>query len=160
MKTLSLASVYAVKALARLVAEGGEPGVFVHQIAKAHRIPQDFLRKIFQSLVIARILRSQRGREGGYRLARPPEKISLLEVIETADAPIRGEAPQLGGNSKGSALDARLQTVCDAVAGLVRREFAAIRLSDLADPRTRTGRPIHSVATGAAARSSARSPAP
>ena len=48
-----------------------------------------FSLKILRKLVAAGIIRSYKGTQGGYELAKPPEKISLLEVIETVEGPIR-----------------------------------------------------------------------
>ena len=50
-----------------------------HHIARARGIPELFLLKILKPLVSARILRSVKGPNGGYRLARPAQKITMLE---------------------------------------------------------------------------------
>ena len=48
-----------------------------------------FSLKILRKLVAAGIVRSYKGTQGGYELAKPPREISLLEVIETVEGPIR-----------------------------------------------------------------------
>ena len=48
-----------------------------------------FSLKILRKLVSAGITKSYKGTQGGYELAKPPEEISLLEVIETVEGPIR-----------------------------------------------------------------------
>ncbi len=55
------------------------------EIAKTRGIPKSFLSKILQRLVRARIVKSFRGVRGGFRLAKKPESISLLEVIEAIE---------------------------------------------------------------------------
>jgi Rrf2 family protein len=60
----------------------------VGDIASAEDLPSSYLAKIFQSLVKKGILRSHRGAKGGFSLERPPEDITLLEVIEAVDGPI------------------------------------------------------------------------
>jgi Rrf2 family protein len=60
----------------------------VGDIASAEDLPSSYLAKIFQSLVKKGILRSHRGAKGGFSLDRPPEDITLLEVIEAVDGPI------------------------------------------------------------------------
>ena len=49
-------------------------------------MPQEFLRKIAQALAAAGIIQAVRGRRGGLRLARAPEEISLLDVMEALNA--------------------------------------------------------------------------
>ena len=64
-----------------------------HLVARARKIPERFLLKVLKPLVSARVLHSVKGPNGGYRLARPASDISLLEVLEAVDGPIRGYAP-------------------------------------------------------------------
>ena len=87
---------YAVRAALELAASDGEPMKGEH-IADAQGIPLKFLENILQDLRHADVVRSQRGPEGGYRLARPASEISLGEVIRAVDGPlasVRGEAPE------------------------------------------------------------------
>jgi Rrf2 family protein len=87
---------YAVRAALELAASDGEPMKGEH-IAEAQGIPLKFLENILQELRHADVVRSQRGPEGGYRLARPASEISLGEVIRAVDGPlasVRGEAPE------------------------------------------------------------------
>lgn len=67
--------------------------------------------------------------EGGYTLERPPEEISLLEVIEAIEGPLAAQVP----DNAGMAEEPRERIVC-ALAGVndsIRRELAEVRLSDL-----------------------------
>jgi Rrf2 family protein len=59
--------------------------VLSRQIGEELGIPSPFLAKILQTLVSEGILESQRGRNGGFRLGRPPEKLSLFEITEPFD---------------------------------------------------------------------------
>jgi Rrf2 family protein len=58
------------------------------EIAEAKKIPKSFLAKILQKLTRAEILRSFRGVKGGVKLAKKPEEISLLDVIETIEGDV------------------------------------------------------------------------
>lgn len=58
-------------------------------IAEEENIPMRFSLKIFRHLTKAGIVESHRGVNGGYSLAKPPEKITLLDVIEAMEGPIR-----------------------------------------------------------------------
>jgi Rrf2 family protein len=79
---------YAVRAvlyLARLGEAGRAP---TSRIAKEMRIPPSFLAKIVSQLSVAGVVSTSRGARGGVSLARPPQEVSLLEVIEAIDGPI------------------------------------------------------------------------
>jgi Rrf2 family protein len=127
---LSHASSYAIHALGYMAAQADNRLVASHHVARAQHIPERFLLKILRPLVSAGILRSVKGPNGGYRLARPAAKITLLEIIEVMDGPVRGTAP-LAESSK-SDLDTRLEAVCNQAAEQVRRQLGKVRLSDLA----------------------------
>ena len=129
----SNASTYAVHALAHLAAAGPDRWVLSYDIARVRGIPEGYLLKTLRRLVSAQFVRSLKGPHGGYRLARPAARITLLEVVEAVDGPIRGEAPLAEGSR--DPLDARLQEICEEVAGLVRRRLGRVRLSDLAGGR-------------------------
>jgi hypothetical protein len=75
----------------------------------------------------------EQGPHGGYRLAKPAASITLLEVVEAVDGPVRVEAWVAAG-SRGP-LNGHIREVCEAVAGLVRRRLGRVRLSDLAGGR-------------------------
>ena len=89
---LSAASSYAVHALVNLAGrEQGGP-VPSHLVAEAEGMSERFLLKVLGSLCPAQILLGLKGPNGGYRLARPANKITLLDIIEAVDGPIRGDA--------------------------------------------------------------------
>jgi Rrf2 family protein len=121
---LSRASTYALHALEYLAAHGQDAKVASHHIAQARGIPERYLLKVLGPLVSAQVLRSLKGPNGGYRLARPASKITMLEVVEAVDGPIRGLAPlsQEAGHN-GGGLDPRLEAVCDQAAALLRRRL-------------------------------------
>ena len=60
----------------------------IEAISRDETIPKSFLAKIFQDLARAGILRSQRGAGGGFLLARSPDEITILEIIEAIDGRI------------------------------------------------------------------------
>ena len=77
---------YACIAMLELAANFAEPQpVRVKAIADAHGIPQRFLVQILLQLKGAGLVASVRGASGGYQLARPPEAISLADIIKTID---------------------------------------------------------------------------
>lgn len=58
------------------------------EIAKERKIPKSFLAKILQKLARAKIVKSFRGIKGGFRLAKKPREITLLDVIEVIEGPV------------------------------------------------------------------------
>jgi Rrf2 family protein len=85
---------YAVRAALELAAADGH--VKGDRIAEAQSIPLKFLENILIELRHAGIVRSQRGPEGGYWLARPAEEVSIADVVRAVEGPIanvRGEPP-------------------------------------------------------------------
>jgi Rrf2 family protein len=58
------------------------------EIAEAQKIPTSFMAKILRSLVRARLLRSSRGVNGGFALARPAAEINMLEIVEAIEGPL------------------------------------------------------------------------
>ena len=93
---VSAKSDYAVRAVLEL-AVAGEGPVKGERLAQSQDIPLKFLENILIDLRHAGIVRSQRGAEGGYWLARAPDKVTVGEVIRAVDGPlasVRGEAPE------------------------------------------------------------------
>lgn len=80
---------YATRAILYLARCNRGERVSTSQVAKEQKIPQSFLAKIISQLSVAGLLHTSRGARGGISLAREPEQITLLEVIEAIDGPIQ-----------------------------------------------------------------------
>jgi len=85
---LTLRGEYALRALLALGLHPPAEIVRIQTIADEQRIPKRFLEQILTDLKDAGVVESRRGAQGGYRLARPPAKISLAEVIRHIDGPL------------------------------------------------------------------------
>jgi Rrf2 family protein len=86
---------YALRAMSELAAAAGPRTV--EQLAAAQRIPSKYLENILGELRRGGLLRSQRGPDGGHRLARPTSEISIADVIRALDgelANVRGNRPE------------------------------------------------------------------
>lgn len=68
----------------------------IREVVADTEVPQSFASQILADLVRAGLATSRAGRDGGYRLARPPAQISLLEVIEASEGPLRANRCALG----------------------------------------------------------------
>jgi Rrf2 family protein len=96
MISVTSKSRYAVVALAEL-ARAGEGPVPIAQIAERRGMPVQFLEQLFSTLRRDGLLQSQRGVGGGYRLARPAEQITVLEVVQALDGKVGEEGKEAGG---------------------------------------------------------------
>lgn len=120
---------YAIHAVVYLAKQKDDQLVASREIAEAQGLPERFLVKVLKPLVSAQVLMSLRGPNGGYRLARAPRSISLLDIIEAVDGPIRGQVPAINGDN--DKLTRRLAGVCSSTADLVRQRLQKVRVSDL-----------------------------
>ena len=94
---VSQRGLYALKALLHLAERWDGGTVSTREIAEREEIPEKFLESILVLLKNARIVTSRRGREGGYRLRRPPAEIVVGDVVRLVDGPLApfGDAVEL-----------------------------------------------------------------
>jgi Rrf2 family protein len=123
---------YAVRAMVELAAAGGGP-VKAERISQAQEIPVKFLENIMGDLRNAGLVRSQRGAEGGYWLARPADEVNLAQVIRAVDGPLanvrglRSEEVSFKGSSE------PLRDVWVALRASLRRVLESVTLADVAN---------------------------
>jgi Rrf2 family protein len=94
---ISAKAEYAVRAAVELAAATGDKPVKAERLASAQEIPLNFLENILGELRHAGVVRSQRGAEGGFRLARPASEVTIADVIRAVDGPlasVRGGPPE------------------------------------------------------------------
>ena len=123
---------YAVRATAELAAAGEGP-VKGEALANAQGIPLKFLENILGELRHAGLVRSQRGTEGGYWLARPPEEIRIADVIRAVEGPlasVRGEPPE---TVKYSGAAEPLGRLWVAVRANLRAVLEVVTIADIAN---------------------------
>jgi len=123
---------YALRACIQLAAAEGEGHVKGERIAQAQDVPLKFLENILGDLRQAGLVRSQRGAEGGYWLARPADEITLAEVIRAVEGPlanVRGVRPD-SVTYQGAAEP--LRDVWIAVRASLRSVLEAVTLADVA----------------------------
>lgn len=79
---------YGIRAMIELSARYGEGYVQSSEIASVRDIPENYLYQLLITLRKAGLIRSRRGPQGGHMLAKPPERINLLEVLLALEGPI------------------------------------------------------------------------
>ena len=122
---------YAVRAAVELAVSGEDP-LTAEIVAQRQQIPVQFLQKIFHELRRAQLVSSQRGPDGGYRLARPAAEITVADVIRAVEGPlatVRGNPPE-ALHYAGAA--APLQEVWIALRTNLRAVLEGVTLADLA----------------------------
>ncbi|HTD07304.1 MAG TPA: Rrf2 family transcriptional regulator [Solirubrobacteraceae bacterium] len=92
MISITSKSPYAVLALVELARGTGEHPVPIGELARKRDVPVQFLEQLFAVLRRGGIISSQRGVKGGYRFAREPSTITVLDVVELLDGPVGRDA--------------------------------------------------------------------
>ena len=119
---------YAIRAMLDLAMnyrDGGQGLVPIQDVARRQGIPQRYLEQVLLLLKRAGFLASKRGSTGGYHLARPPDAVSVgdvLRVVEGSLAPVEvARRTVRGRRDAGRDLAELWQQVADAVAGVIDR---------------------------------------
>lgn len=121
---LTRASSYAIRALA-VLARSHRP-IASHNIAKENGTPERFLLKVLKPLVQAGVLRSIKGPNGGYQLARNPRDVNMLQVIQAVDGPLARPDP-----FPEDELNRKLFDLGDRVATAAEKVLCKVTLEDL-----------------------------
>jgi len=148
---------YALRAVTYL-AQNCESACTTEQIAKATSVPQAYLAKVLQSLLRSGITQSQRGIKGGIRLARSPQELTMLDVVQAVDPIKRIEHCPLPTDSQGLEVSPRKhsESLCplhhklDEALGAVEKIFGTTTLHDLVEA-AKAGNPLchaHAMANG------------
>jgi Rrf2 family protein len=123
---------YAVRAAAELAAADGDKPVKAERIATAQGIPLNFLENILGELRHAGIVRSHRGAEGGFRLAKPAKELTVADVIRAVEGPlasVRGGPPE---DAEYDGAASSLPRVWIAVRANLRRVLEQVTIADIA----------------------------
>jgi Rrf2 family protein len=126
---------YAVRATIELATSPDGRPVKAERIATAQNIPLNFLENILGELRHAGIVRSQRGAEGGFRLAKPAEHVTIADVMRAVEGPlatVRGGPPE-ESSYPGSASE--LPRVWIAVRKSLRQVVERVTVADVATGR-------------------------
>jgi Rrf2 family protein len=114
-------SANAVRALAELARRGSAP-VPIGDIAGSRGISPQFLESLFVTLRRGGVLQSQRGVKGGYSLARPPETVTVLEVVELLEGELGAGAGSMGPPWSDIAESVRATLAATTIADVAQRE--------------------------------------
>jgi Rrf2 family protein len=90
---LSRTIAYAIDATTRIAREDSMHPIPSSHLAREGELPERFLLQVLRNLVENGILRSTRGVDGGYALARPPNQISILQIVDAFENPLESDLP-------------------------------------------------------------------
>ena len=131
---------YALRAMVQLAYTSSD-GCSTDVLAQSTQVPRAYLSKVLQGLRRAGLVRSQRGIGGGVYLERPPEQISILEVINAVEPVERILTCPLGLKSHGSRL-CPLHAKVDSAIALIQESFCNTTLADIIATGTYGSRPL------------------
>jgi Rrf2 family protein len=120
MISITSKSPYAVSALAELARTTGGKPVPIGELARKREVPVQFLEQLFAVLRRAGVINSQRGVKGGYRFARDPAGVSVLEVVELLDGPLGRDAEGVFADAAEATRNVLKQTT---IADVLEREM-------------------------------------
>ncbi len=132
--TLGKSARYALHACLEMALAGDEP-VTAARVARRFAIPEAALAKVLQQLVRAGLALGTRGAAGGYRLARRPSAVSVLDVIAAFEPPHAAGRCLVAGQPDGAcpqATECGLRALFDEADELLRCTFASVSLATLA----------------------------
>lgn len=122
---------YAIRATAELAAAPEHAWVKTESVANAQNIPLPFLLNILAELRTAGIVRSRRGVDGGYQLARPAAMISVADVIRAIDGPLASVAGARPEEMEYPGAAAALRDTWVALRATMRSVLEAVTLAHL-----------------------------
>ena len=123
---------YALRAAVELAAAPEGTPVKGERLATSQSIPLRFLENILLQMRHAGLIESRRGADGGYKLAKPPEEITLADVIRAIDGPLAGVSGQRPETLDFKGKSEPLREVWVAVRASLRSVLEQVTLADVA----------------------------
>jgi Rrf2 family protein len=129
---ISRSTEYAIRALVCLAAQPPGKAVSAHEISAATDVPLPFLWKVLRHLTRTKLVRSFKGVAGGYELARPATKVSVLEVLKVGHESDLLENCLLGHIRCDKRHYCAVHSAWKGIPGQVERELRRTTLANLA----------------------------
>lgn len=136
---------YALRAMMHLAALAPGNAANSESVAASTQVPQGYLSKILRDLVVAELISSQRGPNGGFSLARPADRITMLDVVNAVDPIERIRKCPLGNPAHLNLCP--LHERIDNAIGLIERQFRETSLAEILESKTKAGAQCRSLMT-------------
>ncbi|MGK5086044.1 Rrf2 family transcriptional regulator [Bdellovibrionota bacterium FG-2] len=130
---ISQTAEYALRAILFMAEESDRPRT-TQQIAEATKAPAGYLSKVLQNLSKANLVNSQRGLGGGFTLTRPPNELTIYEIVQAVDPLPRILSCPLKRKDHGKNLCPLHRKLDDATA-LVEKSFREVTVAELISPQ-------------------------
>ena len=127
---ISRSTGYALVATGYIAQNYLEGAVLAARVSREYGIPLEYLLKILQQLVRANVLRSKRGPRGGFFLAKPAEKITMLDIVEAVDGPMISHL-HLAEQTSNAPFSLKMEDICRKATGQVKETYETAKLSDI-----------------------------
>lgn len=124
---------YALTALADVAQHQSEGMVTVKDVATRQGISEKYLESILKTLVKARLLVGTRGKGGGYKLAKAPADVTVLEVLEAVESDVAVAEGLDGEAEAGTSMQCRLLEMWRELDGEVKGYLAGKTVADVAE---------------------------
>lgn len=121
---------YALLAVGYVAQHKNQKTILSQHIAKEYDIPLEYLLKILHQLVKANVLHSKRGPRGGFSLAKPPKKITLLDIVEAVEGPMVNNL-NLTKQAHGEKIGAKADQICAKAIAQVKNVLKKAKLTYL-----------------------------
>ncbi len=126
---LNKAHSYAVAAMVQIAAHESEEPLSAIAINERVSLPLSFLKQLLRELTNAGLVESSLGRSGGFKLARPADRITLYEIVDAVKGGLKSEPVEIPGVTV--ATTKTVQRAFDAIDAAIQREFGGITLASL-----------------------------
>lgn len=127
---ISRSTGYALLAVGYIAQRKDQKIILSQDISEKYDIPLEYLLKILQQLVRANVLRSKRGPRGGFSLAGPTRKITMLQIVEAVDGPMINQLG-LAEQARGEKFSVRAEKVYKKAIAEAKGVFGKTKLSNL-----------------------------
>lgn len=129
---ISRSTGYAMLALGYIAENKSKKVILSQDIAKKYDIPLEYLLKLLQQLVKANVLHSKRGPHGGFSLVKPPQQVSILQIIEAIDGPFVSHST-LFEQTSGEKIGVLVDKLYDKALSQAKAVFEKAKLSSLVE---------------------------
>jgi Rrf2 family protein len=130
---LSTRGRYGVRFMLDLALHYGKEPVVLKELAERQNISAKYLDQLVGGLRKAGLVKTKRGIRGGFRLAKPPEKINLVEVVETVEGPINVVNCVAHPDGCPRSMECVTRDVWENVANAIKKELSQVSLADMVD---------------------------
>ena len=128
---ITRAADYGMRAVLFLAQNRSKGSILIGEIAEVMDVPPQFLHKVMPRLVKAGLLSSRRGARGGYRLAKHPAEMTMLDVIEAIDGPLILNRCLLNATDCNRSGRCAVQEACAAAQQALRNKLNSFSIEDL-----------------------------